>query len=158
MKGSVVDVFFVLTIFFFIATFLLMIIGYTTMEFVSMMGSSSIIDSTTMGMINQISGTYYFFDLIISMMVFILIIFTWVLGYNIKANPLNFPIGLIILIVLTFLSFPISNLQMKFLSMAPINTFSVKFPFIIYIAANLPTILFVSTLIYLVVSVIGYAK
>jgi len=158
MKGSIFDPFFVFATLFFISTFILMIAAYLSGQYIMIMQAQPLITNSTLSMMKTIQGTFQFYDNIIAALVFISIAFTWILGYNIKANPLNFPIGLIVLIILTFLSFPLSNLQMQFLAMTPINTISPSFKFIIYITANMPTILFVSTLIYLVVSVIGYAK
>jgi len=158
MKGSIFDPFFVFATLFFISTFILMIAVYLSEQYVTMIEAQPIVTNSTIAMITSLQGTFQFYDYIIAALVFISIAFTWILGYNIKANPLNFPIGLIVLIILTYLSFPLSNLNMQFLSMPPISSVSPSFKFIIYIAVNMPTILFVSTLIYLVVSVIGYAK
>jgi hypothetical protein len=158
MKGSIFDPFFVFATLFFISTFILMIAAYLSEQYVTMIEAQPIVTNSTIAMMTSLQGTFQFYDYIIAALVFISIGFTWILGYNIKANPLNFPIGLIVLIILTYLSFPLSNLNMQFLSMPPIGSVSPSFKFIIYIAANMPTILFVSTLIYLVVSVIGYAK
>ena len=99
---------------------------------------------------------------LLDQMVFFLIIgicFTaLVLAAFLNSSPLNFAYGFVMLIILTFVSFYVSNVAYSIVSNPALISASVKFPHMLSIDAQLPEYVALFTGLYLVVILLRFYR
>ena len=153
-KGAVTEIFFAVVLLLLLGSAVLWVMGAGSQQVTAVFNSMLANNATTQQTYNsvvQVGGYYHYFNYYIPMVVFGAALASLVLGAFLNSDPRYFSPSLIVLIILVFLSFPLSNTFMAIAQQPGIQNIAAQYNLIDYMIAYLPYIILLMTGMYLIV-------
>lgn len=150
-KGAITEVFFIIVILLLIGASMLWISMYVSNSITYALNTTGQVPSHTMNQVVQLQNDYNYFDYYIVFFVNGAALASIVLGAFLNSDPRYFSPALLILIILLFLSFYLSNVFMAIGMNSNLVHFSAQTPLIDYMIAYLPYIVLIYMGAYILV-------
>jgi hypothetical protein len=155
-KAFIGDVFVALLIFLLIPSVLVVAFFTASTQVQSLlqgMANNGILTQTAVNTANQMHNLYYLFDIIIPFWVVGSMVAIFIYAAFLNSSRLVLAIGFIIMIILTFICFYISNAWYGILTNPILINAAASFPNTIFLVDELPIICAIGTIVYLLIAV-----